>query len=426
MTRIPRRTELTQVHGPQPRAIERVAPSTANEPGITLPALEPGAWVAAEARGLVIPTALDRLDARIGLHPRISELARGNVGLRAVEREWMREELASLDRSQLLALQKLLLGAIGAVPKLRGPPSIESVLALMSTSREHRGVAEGAVLTGVLAGRVDPLRLGLLFSVVDPSVGSVRFRREDDVVRLKASFEAHGTHLISVRHGKSAANAHADTGSPMLSGQSEAKLTDEGKLQAEKAAAETIAALGGDAWLIAAAKDPSQLPVVYASTLSRADDTAAAFVEAARARARALAESGAIDAKLLPSILDGLYIRPDFRLLEMDYGAFEYKTLDMLTEALPNLRQSWDGFTGLGLNFTDRFPGGESRLDVLDRVRTFLEEVAVRHAGRTVLTYCHLETLAMAKLLMGDVTTENGQIKVDAKGIKNATPYSLA
>lgn len=425
MTRIPRRTELTQVQGPQPPAIERAPESTADSPVLTLPALEPGAWVAAEARGLAIPSALDRLDALIGLEPRISELTRGNVGLRPVEREWMREALASLDRSQLLVLQKLLLGAIGAVPKLRGPPSIESVLALMSTSREHSGVAEGVVLTGVLAGHLDPLRLGLLFSIVDPSVGSVRFRDKEDAARLRASFEAHGTHLISVRHGKSAANAHADTGSPMLSGQSEAKLTEEGRSQAEKAAAETIAALGGDAWLIAAAKDPSKLPVVYASTLSRADDTAAAFVEAARARARSLAESGAIEAKRLPNILDGLYIRPDFRLLEMDYGAFEYKTLDMLKEALPNLRQSWDGFTGLGLNFADRFPGGESRLDVLDRVRAFLEEVAVRHAGRTLLTYCHLETLAMMKLLMGDVSTENGQIKVDAKGIKNATPYAL-
>jgi broad specificity phosphatase PhoE len=338
----------------------------------------------------------------------------------------MEAELNRLNRGQLLALQKLLLGAIDLAPKLRGPPTVESLLGLLSTARQGPGLGEGAVNTGVLAGHLEAPRLGQLFSVVDPSIGSIRFRHPQDATQLLAGFQAHDTHLVALRHGKSAANAHADTGSPMLSGQSEAKLTEEGKLQAEKAAQEMIATLGGDAWLIAAAQDPSKLPVIYASTLSRADDTAAAFVEAARERAQALAVQGAIEPMLLSRLLEGLYIRPDFRLLEMDYGKFEYKTLDALQEALPHLRHTWEGFTGLGLNFADRFPGGESRLDVMDRVRAFLQEVSARHPGRTILTYCHLETVAMMKLLMGEVPLVDGQIKADAKGIKNATPYVLA
>ncbi|MFO0729140.1 MAG: histidine phosphatase family protein [Myxococcota bacterium] len=426
MTRIPRHVDLSAISAPPPPTLESSGPAPAKQGTIPLAALGAGAWQAVEAQQATIPPLLLELDARVGLEPRLFELARGNLGLRPVERETMKAELERLDRSQLLALQKLLLGALNIAPKLRGPPSVESILGLLSTGGAASGVAEGAVITGVMAGHLGGPRLGQLFSVVDPSIGSIRFNHPEDATRLLASFQAQGTHLVALRHGKSAANAHADTGSPMLSGQSEAKLTEEGIAQAKKAAEEMLTTLGGDAWLIAASQDPSKLPLIFSSPLSRADDTAAAFVEAARARATSLAEQGAISPALLPKLIEGLYIRPDFRLLEMDYGAFEYKTLDMLKEALPNLRQSWDGFTGLGLNFADRFPGGESRLDVLDRVRAFLEEVSARHPGRTILTYCHLETVAMMKLLMGDVSLADQQIKADAKGIKNATPYTLA
>lgn len=81
-------------------------------------------------------------------------------------------------------------------------------------------------------------------------------------------------------------------------------------------------------------------------------------------------------------ILSGGPVETDARLLEMDWAAWEGRTLDDLRDEIGNLRAAWEAG---GLDF--RAPGGESPREVQARLRPFLAERAA--AGRPLVAVCH-------------------------------------
>ena len=95
------------------------------------------------------------------------------------------------------------------------------------------------------------------------------------------------------------------------------------------------------------------------------------WVSSPLARARETAE-----------ILAGGPVSIDARLVEMDWAAWEGRTLDALRAEIGNLRTAWQS---KGLDF--RAPGGESPREVQARLRPFLAERAA--TGRPVAAVCH-------------------------------------
>jgi broad specificity phosphatase PhoE len=326
-------------------------------------------------------------------------------------------EIASLDRGSLQRLFKELRKELD----LPAMPRDRKKAAELVTEALIRGIANqesvgmrgaSAVKLGVDAGTHSHAELAHMFSVVDPSLGAIRYERAGD---LRAKLEARQVRTIAVRHGKTDANAKADTGKPVLCGQIEASLTEEGKNQAKEGAQKVLDQLGGDAWLRAVAEGSAELPIVYSSPLARAKDTGQAFVDRVHDRAKELGlDVGPIE------------IQRDARLLEFNYGDLELRPLEEFKERYPELYDSWESYSALGVDFLHRFPGGESRWDVLARTEQLLEEVAEKHAGKTVLMYCHLETIAMLRVLTGHGEELDGRLKVDAKSITNAAPHLLS
>lgn len=56
---------------------------------------------------------------------------------------------------------------------------------------------------------------------------------------------------------------------------------------------------------------------------------------------------------------------------------------------------------------------------------SFLADVAERHPGRTVLAFCHQETLVGARAALGLARTAEGRLRADADTIQNAVPLRL-
>jgi broad specificity phosphatase PhoE len=129
-------------------------------------------------------------------------------------------------------------------------------------------------------------------------------------------------------------------------GWTDSELTDAGRRQAEAAAK----ALGAE-----------PLVAVYASTLARARDTAAAIA----------APHG------LPLLED-----PDFR--EMAFGSWEGLTLDEVRAKDPEAYRVW-------AETPERFtaPGGESLADVRVRVLAALGKLRAAHEGKSVCLVAH-------------------------------------
>ncbi|MBS2040319.1 histidine phosphatase family protein [bacterium] len=245
---------------------------------------------------------------------------------------------------------------------------------------------------------------------VDAEQGSLAYQSP---FQLRDRLVAAGVELTGLRHGESEANAAANEGKPVLTGQSETPLTAKGHQQARAAAEQLLQQLGGDAWLQEAMQKPELLPVVYASPLSRASETAAAFANLLRERSLALGQ-----ALELP-------IRKDPRLLEMSFGSYEGKPASRLMREHPVFAANWDGHRGAGVDFQHRFPQGESRLDVIARVSSLLQEVVEQHAGRRVLLVCHQETLVGVRTALGLSKQRDGRIRADSGQIQNATPIAL-
>jgi broad specificity phosphatase PhoE len=274
-----------------------------------------------------------------------------------------------------------------------------------------------------------------------PSIGSLPagFRRVDagdgsiaqdpvDGCDLHQELDQAHVHLIGIRHGQSTSNATAQAAhGSVFSGQTNVQLTDLGKQQAHSAAVQLYDQLGGDAWMEQAAADPEKLPVVYASTLSRAENTAEATVALFSEEAHTLAGHGELTTAQADGVATEMQPHLDPRLMEMGYGSYEMRSSADLQAEQPQFFANWDNKVAKGVDFMDRFPGGgESRSDVMTRVGSFLHDVAQHDPGRTVLAFSHTGTLTMAEVDLGEIPETDGKLQLPAANVPNATPFTLA
>ena len=115
----------------------------------------------------------------------------------------------------------------------------------------------------------------------------------------------------------------------------------------------------------------SQIAAIYSSDLSRALETAGILAQHTQSP-----------------------VTPDRRLREIAMGKWEGRTLAEVSQGLP------EGSTGLAYTEAHtRAPGGESLTEVAERVRSFADEIAERHAGQIVLVVTHGLSLAALRCL---------------------------
>jgi probable phosphoglycerate mutase len=157
------------------------------------------------------------------------------------------------------------------------------------------------------------------------------------------------TRIIAVRHGETAWNVDA-----RIQGQLDIGLNDTGRWQARRVG-EALAA--------------EQITAVYSSDLGRAHETAQAVAQ-----------------------VTGVPVVADEGLRERSFGIFEGKTFDEIHETWPDHAHNW----------RKRIPewqppdGGESLLELRERVTRTMEELAARHPGEQIVVVAHggvLDTL---------------------------------
>jgi probable phosphomutase (TIGR03848 family) len=158
--------------------------------------------------------------------------------------------------------------------------------------------------------------------------------------------------VLLVRHGKTPTTGKVLPGrAPGL------HLSDEGRAQAEAVGARMAA-------MVATGR---RAPVaVYASPLERT-------METARPIARQL----------------GLRVRSDRGLLECEFGAWTGARLTSLAKK-PEWRQVQQWPSGF------RFPGGESFLEMQERMSSALARLIERHPGETVVAVSHADPIKAA------------------------------
>ncbi|TFY99073.1 histidine phosphatase family protein [Ramlibacter humi] len=150
------------------------------------------------------------------------------------------------------------------------------------------------------------------------------------------------TRIIAVRHGETSWNADA-----RIQGQTDIALNDTGRWQAVRVGR-------------ALAHEP--ISAVYSSDLERAHETARPIAEAA-----------------------GIPVTPHEGLRERRFGMFEGKTFDEIHQAWPDHAQNW----------RKRIPewappeGGESLLELRERVTKTLHDLASRHPGEQIVVVAH-------------------------------------
>jgi phosphoserine phosphatase len=150
------------------------------------------------------------------------------------------------------------------------------------------------------------------------------------------------TKILLVRHG------HVEGIRPeRFRGRADLALTAEGRAEAEVTARR-----------IASAWRPT---TIYTSPLSRCVTTGAAIATACHI------ESDALD-----------------DLVDIDYGAWQFKTFDEARADDPNLFAAWFATPHLV-----RFPGGESLQDVVARTSNALRHALARHDDATVVMVGH-------------------------------------
>ena len=144
-----------------------------------------------------------------------------------------------------------------------------------------------------------------------------------------------------VRHGESEWNAEN-----RLCGRTDVPLSEGGRRQA-KSLAERLKSIPFEA--------------LYSSPLERALETA-----------RLISESV------------GLQPAPDQRLVELDYGQWEGRTLAEIAESDPKTLRAWDANPAQVAP-----PGGESGLEAQQRIVSFLDFLAAKHPQGHVLVVFH-------------------------------------
>ena len=150
------------------------------------------------------------------------------------------------------------------------------------------------------------------------------------------------TRIIAVRHGETSWNADA-----RIQGQRDIGLNDTGRWQARRV---------GEAL----ADEP--ITAVYSSDLERAQATAQSI-----------------------SDVKGVPVIPHEGLRERSFGMFEGRTFDEIHQTWPEHAHSW----------RKRIPewqppeGGESLLQLRERVTRTLEQLAARHPGEQIVVVAH-------------------------------------
>jgi probable phosphoglycerate mutase len=157
------------------------------------------------------------------------------------------------------------------------------------------------------------------------------------------------TRIIAVRHGETAWNVDA-----RIQGQMDIGLNDKGRQQALRVGK----ALSGE-----------PISAIYSSDLGRAFDTARSIAEVA-----------------------GIQVVPHTGLRERGFGMFEGKTFDEIQETWPDHATHWRK------RIPDWEPpeGGESLLQLRERVSRTAQALAARHTGEQIVMVAHggvLDTL---------------------------------
>lgn len=244
--------------------------------------------------------------------------------------------------------------------------------------------------------------------------GAVRQTAPDPLV---AALYAAKIELFTVRHGETETNR-----ARLLAGSGiDAALTTtpnekgvHGESQARAAALKMYENLGGDSWaraILAGIKPPL---VILISPLKRARQTAAALQELLDQRSRSLAKGP-------PRRLYEAHVERG--LAELAFGEFEGWTIDK-AETLA----SWPDFNGLsgaGRTFLDRFPKGESRFDVMIRQRGVLRRMVKDYPGRQVVTFAHFETVVALKAVLGLLERDPADRALRVTPVENAQPIRL-
>jgi probable phosphoglycerate mutase len=150
------------------------------------------------------------------------------------------------------------------------------------------------------------------------------------------------TRIIAVRHGETAWNVDA-----RIQGQLDIGLNDTGRWQARRVG-EALAA--------------EEITAVYSSDLGRAHQTAQSISE-----------------------VKGVPVIAEEGLRERSFGIFEGKTFDEIHETWPDHAHNW----------RKRIPewqppdGGESLLELRERVTRTMRELAARHPGEQIVIVAH-------------------------------------
>lgn len=157
------------------------------------------------------------------------------------------------------------------------------------------------------------------------------------------------TRIIAVRHGETSWNVDA-----RIQGQLDIQLNETGRWQARR---------------VGHALSAEQIAAVYSSDLARAHETARAIGDAA-----------------------SVPVVPHPGLRERRFGMFEGKTFDEIHETWPDHAQNWRK------RMPDWEPpqGGESLLQLRERVTRTVSDLAARHAGEQIAVVAHggvLDTL---------------------------------
>lgn len=277
---------------------------------------------------------------------------------------------------------------------------------------ESRAVSDGVTLGPAPPPLIHtPVPAHLPFRGLDPATGTISYGEGRD--RLRRLLEERGIQLYATRHGQSEVNARDQSGM-ILCGQFETPLSPLGREEANEAARQLYESLGGAQWLRDAAHHPEKLPALYASPLERAAETARATEDLLRGELARLD----LPPETLARAEEAVAVRRDDRLKEIHFGDYEGRPVTELAALYPRF--------GKGRDFTDRFPGGESGIDVLTRLESFLTDVAGRHRDQPVLLFAHLMPVSLSGILLGQgEVLEDGSLRVDRSRFKNAVPYQL-
>jgi probable phosphoglycerate mutase len=150
------------------------------------------------------------------------------------------------------------------------------------------------------------------------------------------------TELFVVRHGQTIWNQQR-----RLQGQMDSPLTQEGLKQAESLA-ERLAS--------------KKIDVIYSSDLGRT----------------------MLTARFVSARMSGMQVYPDVRLRERNFGIFHGLNWEEIMKRYPE-----EGKNEKSGNADFIIPEGESRQQVLERSRDFMDEMLVKHPGKCILAITH-------------------------------------